>query len=146
LETLRVELRHEGVPVSVTQILPGSIDTPIFDKARTKTGHKPMGPPPFYEPGTVADMILHAAEHGGRDLYAGGAARAMALQQRLSPRVMDALLTPDLAWRLFSAREAKSEAAPDNLFSPVLGHGVVRDGYKALHHSASNWLARAIGR
>jgi NAD(P)-dependent dehydrogenase (short-subunit alcohol dehydrogenase family) len=30
LETLRVELKHEGLPISVTQVLPGTINTPLF--------------------------------------------------------------------------------------------------------------------
>lgn len=40
LESLRVELRHDHVPVSVTQILPASINTPLFNNARTKLGVK----------------------------------------------------------------------------------------------------------
>jgi NAD(P)-dependent dehydrogenase (short-subunit alcohol dehydrogenase family) len=74
LEALRVELKHEGWPISVTQVLPGTINTPFFDKARTKLGVKPVGLPPIYEPGVVTDVILYAAEHPARDLVAGGAA------------------------------------------------------------------------
>jgi NAD(P)-dependent dehydrogenase (short-subunit alcohol dehydrogenase family) len=74
LEALRVELKHEGWPISVTQVMPGTINTPLFDKARTKLGVKPVGLPPIYEPGVVTDVILYAAEHPARDLVAGGAA------------------------------------------------------------------------
>ena len=51
-----------------------------------------MGLPPIYEPGVVTDVILYAAEHPARDLVAGGAAQAMILNQRLSPRLVDAIL------------------------------------------------------
>jgi NAD(P)-dependent dehydrogenase (short-subunit alcohol dehydrogenase family) len=146
LEALRVELRYEGVPIAVTQVLPGTIDTPIFDTSRTKIGRKPMGAPPIYAPGTVVDMLLHAAEHGGRDVYAGGAARLMALQQRLSPRVLDALLSTRLGRRGLMTREPKGEDAPDNLFAPMAGHDTVRDGFRARKRSASNWLARQVSR
>ncbi|HEV3401447.1 MAG TPA: SDR family oxidoreductase, partial [Acidimicrobiales bacterium] len=54
LESLRVELREEGAPVSVTNILPASINTPLFDKARSRLGVKPMPIPPIYQPDTVA--------------------------------------------------------------------------------------------
>jgi hypothetical protein len=47
---------------------------PFFDKKRTKLGVKPGGVPPVYEPETVADIILYAAEHPARDLVSGGAA------------------------------------------------------------------------
>jgi NAD(P)-dependent dehydrogenase (short-subunit alcohol dehydrogenase family) len=63
LEALRVELRHEGWPISVTQVMPGTINTPFFDKGRTKLGVKPVGIPPIYEPKTVANIILYAAEN-----------------------------------------------------------------------------------
>jgi NAD(P)-dependent dehydrogenase (short-subunit alcohol dehydrogenase family) len=145
LEALRAELRHEGVPIAVTQVLPATIDTPIFDKARTKIGRKPMGAPPIYQPGTVADMLLHAAEHGGRDLYAGGAARFLALQQRMSPRMIDAFLATRLGRSSLMTRQPKSADAPDNLFEPIAGHDTVRDGFRARKHSASNWLARRVG-
>jgi NAD(P)-dependent dehydrogenase (short-subunit alcohol dehydrogenase family) len=142
LEVLRVELRHDRVPVSVTQVLPGTIDTPIFDAARTKIGRRPMGAPPAYAPGTVADMILHAAEHGGRDLYAGGAARVFALQQKLSPRSLDAFLATRLGFRSFRSSRPKAEDAPDNLYAPLPGDGAARDGLPALRHSTTNWLVR----
>jgi NAD(P)-dependent dehydrogenase (short-subunit alcohol dehydrogenase family) len=146
LEALRVELRHDGIPIAVTQILPATIDTPIFDKARTKIGYKPMGAPPMYDPGTVADMLLHAAEHGGRDLFAGGAARLIAVQQRLSPRLLDVALSTPLAWRSLRTRQPKPESAPDNLFEPIASGDTVRDGFTALRHSLSNWLVRKAGR
>jgi NAD(P)-dependent dehydrogenase (short-subunit alcohol dehydrogenase family) len=47
LESLRTELQHEGIPISVTNIMPATINTPFFNKARTKIGTKPRGCPPF---------------------------------------------------------------------------------------------------
>ncbi|MDT7580305.1 MAG: hypothetical protein QOK35_1569 [Pseudonocardiales bacterium] len=69
LEALRVELQRDGVPVSVTQVMPGTINTPLFDNARTKTGFKPIAPPPAYPARVVADAIVHAAAHPVRDLF-----------------------------------------------------------------------------
>jgi NAD(P)-dependent dehydrogenase (short-subunit alcohol dehydrogenase family) len=73
LEALRVELKHEGWPISVTQVMPGTINTPFFDKGRSKLGVKPVGVPPIYEPQTVANIILYAAENPARDLVSRGA-------------------------------------------------------------------------
>jgi hypothetical protein len=70
-----VELRHEGWPIGVTQVMPGTKNTPFFDKGRTKLGVKAVGVPPIYEPKTVADVILYAAEYPARDLVSGGRPR-----------------------------------------------------------------------
>jgi NAD(P)-dependent dehydrogenase (short-subunit alcohol dehydrogenase family) len=92
LEALRVELKHEGWPISGTQVMPATINTPFFDKGRTKLGVKPVGIPPIYEPETVANVILYAAENPARDLVSGGAAQALIINQRLSPRMLDTVL------------------------------------------------------
>jgi NAD(P)-dependent dehydrogenase (short-subunit alcohol dehydrogenase family)/hemerythrin superfamily protein len=41
LESLRVELLHEHIPISVTNVMPASINTPLFNKSRSKIGVKP---------------------------------------------------------------------------------------------------------
>jgi len=90
LEALRLELRQEGVPISVTNVMPGSINTPLFDKARSRLGVKPMPIPPIYQPATVARVVAHAAQHPARDLVAGGAGKALVANQRPSPPLLDA--------------------------------------------------------
>src|SRR3954464_2388450 len=92
LEALRVELQRDGVPVSVTQIMPGTINTPLFDNARTKMGVKPVAPPPAYPPPVVADAIVHAAAHPLRGLVVGGAAKTLITVEKVAPRLVDALL------------------------------------------------------
>jgi NAD(P)-dependent dehydrogenase (short-subunit alcohol dehydrogenase family) len=92
LEALRRELIAEHAPISVTSVKPATINTPLFDNARSKLGVRPKGPPPVYEPGVVADCVLYAAEHPVRDLYAGGAARMMMIGQAVAPRLLDRIL------------------------------------------------------
>src|ERR671916_1055587 len=120
LEALRAELRREGAPVSVTQVMPATINTPLFDKVRTKLGVRPVAPPPIYQPGGVADAIPYAAEHPARDLVVGGAARAVMTGQQISPRLLDALLER-FGFEVHYTDEPKSEDDPDNLFEPVRG-------------------------
>jgi NAD(P)-dependent dehydrogenase (short-subunit alcohol dehydrogenase family) len=91
-ETLRRELRIEKVPISVTSIKPGVINTPFYDNALSRIGFKPSAPPPAYAAGIVADCVVFAAEHPVRDMYPGGAGRAAALAQMFTPRVVDAVL------------------------------------------------------
>ncbi|MGL4334579.1 MAG: SDR family oxidoreductase, partial [Lactococcus garvieae] len=92
LESLRVELKHEGVPVSVTSILPSVIDTPFYNHARTKLGVKPTGIPPYYAPSLVAEAILYVAEHPTRDFIVGDVGRVLNILQKLSPTLVDNLL------------------------------------------------------
>jgi NAD(P)-dependent dehydrogenase (short-subunit alcohol dehydrogenase family) len=140
LEALRVELKHEGWPISVTQVMPGSINTPFFDKGRTKLGVKPVGIPPIYEPETVAKIILYAAENPARDLVSGGAAQVMIINQRLSPRMLDAILATRAGFSPQLTDEPRSEGDPDNLYAPIRGHDTAKNGFRAFSRSLYNWL------
>jgi NAD(P)-dependent dehydrogenase (short-subunit alcohol dehydrogenase family) len=140
LEALRVELKHEGWPISVTQVMPGTINTPFFDKGRTKLGVKPVGVPPIYEPETVANLILYAAENPTRDLVSGGAAQALIVNQRHSPRMLDAILAMRAGFSPQKTDEPRSEEDPDNLYAPIQGHDTAKNGFRALSRSLYNWL------
>jgi len=140
LESLRVELKHEGWPISVTQVLPRTINTPFFDKGRSKLGVKPVGIPPIYEPGIVADLILYAAENPARDPVSGGAAQALIVNQRFSPRLLDAVLATWAGFDPQKTDEPRSEDDPDNLYTPIRGHDTAKDGFRALSRSLYNWL------
>src|ERR671911_1971569 len=141
VEALRVELMREGAPVSVTQVMPATINTPFFDKARTKLGVKPVAPPPIYQPGFVSEAILHAAENPARDLVVGGAAKAVILSQTVSPRLLDILLKLR-GFEVHYTREPKPEDAPDNLFEPIDGYNTVEGSFRDRAHPRSlyNWL------
>jgi NAD(P)-dependent dehydrogenase (short-subunit alcohol dehydrogenase family) len=128
VETLRTEVRREGLPVSVTQVLPATINTPLFDQARTKIGVKPVAPPPIYQPDVVVDAVLYAATHPVRDLVAGGSAKALIVGEKLAPRVVDALMTR-FGFEAHDTGRPKSADAPDNLFTPLDGHDTARDGF-----------------
>lgn len=142
LDALRLELRHEGVPISVTNVMPASINTPFFNKARTKLGVKPRPLPPMYQPHLVADAILYAAEHPTRDIIVGGAGKAGIVTQRISPRLMDAFLLRT-AFTLQRTGDPKSEDAPHNLFEPIEGYDRVAGdfGGEAQSWSVYTWLA-----
>lgn len=128
VEAMRLEFAHDGVPVSVTNIMPASINTPFFEKARTKLGVEPKGIPPFYAPSLVARAILYAAEHPVRDIAVGEAARMMINGQRLSPRLMD-LIFRRVGTRLQYTDQPKSVDAPDNMWQSTNGPNRVDGKY-----------------
>ena len=128
LETLRMEVQRAELPVSVTNVMPATINTPLFDQARTKIGVKPVAPPPIYQPGVVVDAVLHAAEHPVRDLVVGGSAKALILGEKFAPRLVDALLVR-FGFEAHDTGEPKPADAPDNLFAPLDGHNTARNGF-----------------
>jgi NAD(P)-dependent dehydrogenase (short-subunit alcohol dehydrogenase family) len=87
-DALRMELEEEGAPISVTLVKPGSIDTPLFDKARTYLGVEPQPVPPVYAPELVAEVILECAQRPVRDIIVGGMGNVLRLAN-LTPRLAD---------------------------------------------------------
>jgi len=140
LESLRVELKHEGIPISVTSVMPAAVNTPLYNNALTRLGVKPASLPPFYEPSLVADAILYVAEHPTRDFLVGDAARVLDLLQRLSPSLVDFLLLR-VAFKLQRTSEPKSEDAPNNLYQPIPAHDRVEGDFSHLAiPSVSDWI------
>ncbi|HEY9747555.1 MAG TPA: SDR family oxidoreductase [Allocoleopsis sp.] len=143
LESLRVELQHEGIPISVTSILPSVINTPYYNKVRTKLGVKPTGIPPYYDPRLVADAILYVAEHPTRDFIVGDVGRILDVVQRFSPPLVDAILTV-VGIPGQHTTDPKSEDSPDNVFAPIPTESLNRvdgDFGNLVIPSVSDWLA-----
>jgi NAD(P)-dependent dehydrogenase (short-subunit alcohol dehydrogenase family) len=118
LEALRVELRHERAPISVTEVQPSSIDTPLFDHARTRLGVRPKGMPPVYGARLVARAVAHAARHPTRRLVVGGGGRILAALEGAAPGLTDRVL--DLTgFRGQRTRIPKPAQSRDNLAQPM---------------------------
>jgi hypothetical protein len=86
------------------------------------------------------NIILYAAENPARDLVSGGAAQALILNQRLSPRMLDAILATRAGFSPQKTEEPRSENDPDNLYAAIQGHDTARNGFRALSRSLYNWL------
>src|SRR5919112_2055750 len=107
------------------------------DQARRQA----QGFPPIYQPGVVADAILYSAEKAPREIVAGGAGKGMLLTQRLSPRLMDALMVRG-GFGTQMTDEPKSTADPDGLFAPMEGQDRAEGefGYQTVARSHLTWL------
>ncbi len=117
-DALRVELRRDRAGISVTEIIPASMNTPLFQKARTKLGVEPAPVPPVYAASIVADTILHAATHPIREIVVGGAGVALIQADHYAPDLLDALLSR-LAFSLQRSDRLKPLVSPNNLFEPM---------------------------
>lgn len=152
LDSLRVELQHDGIPISVTNVLPSVINTPFYNKAKTKLGVKPTGIPPYYEADLVAQAIVHVAENPTRDIIVGDSGRVLDFLQKVSPHLVDALLK-SIAIEGQHTQTTKYETDPNNLYEPIEGYDRVAGDFGQLavpgfldwldFHPAAKWTAIA---
>jgi short-subunit dehydrogenase len=124
-DALRMELEAESAPVSVTLIKPTSIDTPFPQHARNYMTEEPKLPPPVYTPEEVARAILHAATHAKREIYVGGAARAMSAMGRMAPGAMEQIGGPVMMEQ--QRRDEPAREPPGALHEPGVGGRVRGD-------------------
>jgi hypothetical protein len=122
--------------VAVVDVLPGSINTPLFEHARSKLGTRPRPIPPVYEPRVVAEAIVAAARRPVREVYVGLGGRAWAAAQRVSPALVDRyLLGPGHV--MDSQRTDRPDGGRDNLYQPSTGLGSTTGGFGRASKSAS---------
>jgi len=121
-DALRMELEHERVPISITLIKPGAIDTPYTEHARNYLADEPQHAPPVYSPASVADAILHAATTAVRDVFVGSAAKLVSTLDKVAPRLTD--------------------KAVENMLIPGTHSGRPRKAGDALHHAGGGLRER----
>jgi short-subunit dehydrogenase len=125
-DAFRMELEHEGAPISVTLIKPSSIDTPYRQHAKNYLPNEPKNPAPVYAPEAVAEAILYAAEHPIRDIYVGGAGRALSVAGFLTPRVTDKFMD---SLMFDSQQEDHPSSSPHTGLDHPSGSLLERGGY-----------------
>jgi NAD(P)-dependent dehydrogenase (short-subunit alcohol dehydrogenase family) len=143
-DSLRMELEEEGAPVSVTLVKPGSIDTPLFDKARTLLGVEPQPVPPVYTPELVARAILDCAERPVRDLVVSGMGKVLSLAGTVAPRLTDRYMERT-TFDAQKTRRVTSAHRADNLHQPVEHDGGERGrNWRGKVHETSLYTAAAL--
>ena len=117
-DALRCELIHDHVDVSLSVIYLPAVNTPQFDWARNRTGHRQYAPDPVFDPRLCAEAIHYAVEHPRREVWVGRSALMMAAAQAIAPALADRK-----AAAMWEA-QLTDETAPDkagNLYDPVPG-------------------------
>jgi len=134
--TLRLELEEAGLPISVTLIKPGSMDTPLFEKARSFLGVEPRPIPPVYAPEVAVRAIVAATERPIREITAGGMSRLASLGDRLSPRLTNKYIKHKMFDSQRTAIPIRDDHA-DNLYEPVMSDGGERGHFDGRVHERS---------
>lgn len=138
-DALRMELEQEGAPISVSLIKPSAIDTPYIEHAKNLLPVEPLNPPPVYAPETVAEAILHCAEHPERDVYIGAGGKLLSESGHHAPWLTDKLMEATMFDSQKSDRPASNR--PDNLHAPA-EDGKERYGYPG-HVAESSLFTKA---
>lgn len=124
LGTLRIELKAEGVPVSVSMVHPGSVDTPMWEETASATGRKPRKPPEGYHPSVVADAIVSCARHPRAEVTIGAEAKAIESVFTFARPVGDLMLQVVHHYNLSGRRPASDMGA----LWEAAGKGLASDG------------------
>jgi NAD(P)-dependent dehydrogenase (short-subunit alcohol dehydrogenase family) len=144
LRALRIELKAEGAPIAVTQVMPAGIDTPLFMNARSKLGVVPKPTAPVYDPDVVADQVLWAAAHPMGDVFAGGGGWAVAWFRRMAPGPYEELMAR-VGMPAQRSEIPENPDAVDNLDSPTPLTDTVRGGFGGRSFSVFNVVQRVPG-
>jgi NADP-dependent 3-hydroxy acid dehydrogenase YdfG len=116
-ESLHVEMARDHPGISITLILPASINTPFFTHALARIGVKPRPFPPVYAPELVAEAILDSAERPKPNVVVG-TGRGLAALEGIAPSLIDkAMLTADAGFRLQMSNLPDDNQ--NNLFAPM---------------------------
>lgn len=108
--------------IHVTIVLPGPIDTPLFQRAANHTGRRLRAIPPAAAPERVAAAVVSAARRPRRQVTAGVLQHALLAGHRLAPRSVEravAVWAGDLI--LQGSEPAEEEVG--TLFGPAPGPG-----------------------
>lgn len=119
-DSLRMELEHDKLPISVTLIKPTAIDTMFTVHARNYMEKEPRLPPPVYAPEIVANAILYAAQHPRRDVFVGGPAKMSAMGAYYTPRLLDRV-NQRATYRNQQSDQFSSPNRTDALYEPAPG-------------------------
>jgi short-subunit dehydrogenase len=155
LDALRSELYHDKIKITLTEVDLPAINTPQFDWARNKTGHKAQPVPPIYQPEVAARAIYFGAFNPRRQIWVGFPAVKAIIANRIAPGLLDRYLAKAGYTGQLSDQPSDPDA-PGNLFEPVTGaygaHGRFDDQARteswemvASRHHKAVWAVVLIG-
>jgi short-subunit dehydrogenase len=138
---LRMEIEHDGLPIAVTLVKPGSTNTPFVDHARNYMDNAPYYAPPVYDPSVVAAAILKCVERPVREVTVGAGSRMMGLMGKLAPRMTDRYMEASM----FRQQQDPARAAnrQDSLESPA-ADGSERGPYRGAVRRSSAYTTAML--
>jgi NAD(P)-dependent dehydrogenase (short-subunit alcohol dehydrogenase family) len=127
---LTLSLRHAMAShrnIHVCVVMPGPVDTPLFDNAANSTGQELRVIPPAYPPERVAAAIVRCARRPRRQATVGVIGHLILVGHHLSPRLADWGVA-QWSGRLIT-RSAAAEERSGSVFEPA-GRDELHGGYR----------------
>jgi NADP-dependent 3-hydroxy acid dehydrogenase YdfG len=137
-DALRMDLIDEP-GIQVCTVMPGVIDTPLFQHAANYTGQQIQAPPPVFSPQRVADVIVQLARKPRAEIAVAGPARLVSITHTVAPRLTERRLARNMRKSLLGS--APAVPGEGNLYQPA-GHA---DGVTGGWQQRST-SARSVGR
>jgi short-subunit dehydrogenase len=120
VDSLRSELYHDRVAVTLTEVDLPAVNTPQFDWARNKMGRRAQPVPPIFQPEVAARAICFGAFNPRRQIWVGFPTVKAILANRIAPGLIDRYLAK-AGYSGQMTDEPSDPGAPGNLFEPVPG-------------------------
>jgi short-subunit dehydrogenase len=120
-DSLRSELYHDGINVTLTMVDLPAVNTPQFDWALNKMGVKAQPVPPIYQPEVAARAIYFGAVNPRREIWLGWPTVKAILANRIAPGLIDRYLA-GAGYKGQLTEQKLAPGAPSNLFEPVKGN------------------------
>lgn len=98
--------------------MPATIDTPLYENARSKEGVLPRPAPPIYPASEVAKAIEQTAVSPKRDVFAGPAGVGFSVGNTFMPALMDKMLAK-VGRPAILTNQPKATRGEDNLDTPM---------------------------
>ncbi len=115
VDSLRSELLYEGSKIRLTMVHLPAVNTPQFDWARNKFDRKVAPVPPIFQPETVADAVVRAADETPREYWLGFSTVKAIVAQMLVPSLADRILAKS-GKASETTNQPSDHDRPDNLF------------------------------
>ncbi|MEA5515275.1 SDR family oxidoreductase [Nodularia sp. UHCC 0506] len=118
-DSLRMELYLDNAQdIHVCTVLPGSIDTPIFQHAANYTGRQTKAMSPVYPAKQVAEAIVGLVDKPQREIIVGQSVYLMLLQKTLAPDLFEPMMAKQVDQDHFQDHKP-APLSDGNVFEPT---------------------------
>jgi short-subunit dehydrogenase len=138
-ESLRMELQ-DTPDIHVCTVLPGAIDTPLFQHGANFTGRAVKPIEPIYSAEKVADALVDLVCHPRREIVVGSVAKLGLMMHAIAPELSERIYARQVEQKHFQDRPAP--LSEGNLFKPMVEYGTVSGGWRA--RSSSRFSSKAV--